>query len=168
MENIKEVKTEFVDVQVPVQIPKKQRTITYKQKIFVKEYIKNKFNGTKAALKVYDTKSNKIAQALASENLLKPVIQKELEDALKDAGLSDDIVADHLNKAMTAGLGQQARNSDSLRAIDMYWRLRNKYPTTTKRIEKLNISLQLHGKTDQEVDEMLSERTKLVEQLKSE
>lgn len=52
--------------------------MTTKQKIFVKEYIDNGGNGTKAAIKAYNPKTNQTARAIASENLTKPNIQSAL------------------------------------------------------------------------------------------
>jgi len=60
--------------------------LTKKQKIFVKEYVKSE-NGTQSALKAYDTKSENVAGALASENLRKPkivAVLKSLAERIPD------------------------------------------------------------------------------------
>ena len=49
--------------------------LTPKQKIFVEEYVKNKGNGTQAALKAYDTDDYNTAHAIAVDNLQKPTIR---------------------------------------------------------------------------------------------
>lgn len=59
------------------------RQLTKKQRKFVKEYAKSG-NGTKSALKAYDTTDYATAQAIASENLLKPLVVKSLNEALSD------------------------------------------------------------------------------------
>ena len=51
---------------------------TPKQKKFVKEYI-DTGNGTKSALKAYDTKNINAAAVIASENLRKPKVIEYLE-----------------------------------------------------------------------------------------
>ncbi len=51
--------------------------LTGKQEVFVKEYCSNGFNATKAAISAGYSK--KTAQGQGSENLLKPMIQKEIE-----------------------------------------------------------------------------------------
>jgi phage terminase small subunit len=48
--------------------------LTPKQKVFVEEYVKTK-NGTKAALKAYDTTDEVTAAAISYENLRKPQIR---------------------------------------------------------------------------------------------
>lgn len=57
--------------------------LTKKQKGFVKDYIELG-NGTKAALKNYDTKDPRVAQTIASENLSKPIIVKSIQEALPE------------------------------------------------------------------------------------
>lgn len=59
------------------------RTLTKKQKGFVKDFIKTG-NGTQAALQNYDTKNRRVAQTIASENLSKPIIVKTLQEQLPD------------------------------------------------------------------------------------
>lgn len=63
------------------------RVLTKKQKGFVDDYVKTG-NGTKSALKVYDTKDISVASSIASENLKKPEIQNAILDALPDDLLS--------------------------------------------------------------------------------
>lgn len=57
--------------------------LTKKQKIFVDEYIATG-NGTQSALKAYDTDAPTVANAIAVENLQKPLIQNALIDLLDD------------------------------------------------------------------------------------
>ena len=61
----------------------KNKTVTYKQKRFIQEYIKTNGNGKQSALRVYDTTKENIARSIASENLSKPNVKEELERALK-------------------------------------------------------------------------------------
>jgi phage terminase small subunit len=53
--------------------------MTTKQKIFVKEYVETKGNGTKAALIAYDTKDYQTAATISNENLKKPEIISALQ-----------------------------------------------------------------------------------------
>lgn len=62
----------------------KQRRLTLKQKMFVDEYIKTK-NATKAALKIYDTKSKTMAAVIGSENIRKHNVAQRIEQVLRDA-----------------------------------------------------------------------------------
>ena len=70
-----------------------RKTGTLKQRMFVKEYVKNKGNGTKAALKVYDTKDYETGAAIAVENLNKPLIKTLMQEALESVGLTKDKIA---------------------------------------------------------------------------
>jgi len=52
--------------------------------MFVDEYIKTK-NATKAALKIYDTKSKTMAAVIGSENIRKHNVAQRIEQVLRDA-----------------------------------------------------------------------------------
>lgn len=51
-------------------VKKKEYKLTFKQKVFLKEYFKTG-NGTRSAMKAYDTDDPNIASAMASQNLSK-------------------------------------------------------------------------------------------------
>jgi phage terminase small subunit len=77
--------------------------LTKKQKIFAKEYLQTG-NGTKSALKAYNTNNNKTASVIATENLEKPSIIKYLESKAKDA--SERIVElSNQDENLTVALG---------------------------------------------------------------
>lgn len=59
------------------------RTLTRKQKGFVKDFIKTG-NGTLAAKNNYDVANDLTARVIASENLTKPNIVKSIQEALPD------------------------------------------------------------------------------------
>jgi phage terminase small subunit len=65
----------------------KEKRLTHKQAIFVKEYI-NTGNGTKSAMKAYDT-SYANGTVMASDNLRKPCISRILAD-------KEDLLDSHL------------------------------------------------------------------------
>lgn len=69
--------------------------MTLKQKKFVKEYLKTG-NGTQAALQVYDTQDPHTAQAIASENLSKPVIKDQIDEALAKNGITPQLITDQI------------------------------------------------------------------------
>ena len=68
--------------------PKRTKRLTPKQDKFVQEYAKNGGNGTKAALVAYDTVDENTAHVIASENIQKPTIRRELDLAMRDVGLT--------------------------------------------------------------------------------
>src|SRR4030065_2567931 len=101
------------------------RKLTVKQRQFVKKYVANGGNGTRAAMAVYGTDDEHTAHQIAYENLRKPAVKRQIELALERAGLTDDSVSELLREATVAGLGEKATNSDSLRGIDMLLRLKD-------------------------------------------
>lgn len=74
--------------------------VTIKQKKFVKAYIANDGNGTKAALEAYNTVDEKTASVIASENLEKPNIKLAIEQAL----IKHDITIEKATKPIADGL----------------------------------------------------------------
>lgn len=58
--------------------------LTMKQKKFCEKYV-DSWNGTQAALEVYDTDNPRVAQTIASENLSKPLIKEFLEEHVQHA-----------------------------------------------------------------------------------
>lgn len=61
----------------------KKDKLSKKEEGFVKDYVKTG-NGTRSALKNYDTTSENVAGAIASENLRKPKIQKAILSIAKE------------------------------------------------------------------------------------
>lgn len=115
--------------------------MTLKQRVFVKKYIGNGGNGTQAAMEAYDAKNYNTAHVIASENLQKPTIQREIELALERAGLSDDYISELLRDATTAGLGVKATNGDSLRGLELLLKLKGAYPQQIKKTAHLRINM---------------------------
>lgn len=113
--------------------------MTLKQKLFIKKYLEKNGNGTKAALEVYDTKNPNVAHTIASENLQKPAVKREIELALERVGLNDEYIVELLKESTVAGLGVKASNADSLRGIDMMLKLKGAYPTITQKTAHLRI-----------------------------
>lgn len=66
---------------------KHRKKLSVKQKTFVKEYVTNGGNGTKAALVAYDVTDENTANVMAVENLQKPTIKEQLEKAFKKHGI---------------------------------------------------------------------------------
>jgi phage terminase small subunit len=68
--------------------------LTPKQSLFVKYYLSNGYNGTKAALKAGYSK--RCAPKIASENLLKDIIKEEIEEEKRKLGERTEITRDRL------------------------------------------------------------------------
>lgn len=137
--------------------PKKTK-LSLKQKLFVKEYLANKGNGTQAALKVYNTKNYNSAHSIASENLQKPAIQEEisknLEDLLSPAAKQKtvkeiaDIAYTDDRKVMT----------HKVKCLDLLSKIQE---LQTERIEKtvktLNINIDLSKLSSAELQKMIGD-----------
>lgn len=94
---------------------KKLRPLTLKQKKFVAEYVKNGGNVTKAALSAYPNQNYNSAHVQGHENLQKPTVQKALQQACAQAGLSINRIGYHLNRWAESNV-----HDASLRAISLW------------------------------------------------
>lgn len=57
--------------------------MTLKQRLFVKKYLEENGNGTRAALAVYDTVVPCVAAVIASQNINKPKIKRAIDLAFE-------------------------------------------------------------------------------------
>lgn len=96
---------------------KTPRKLSLKQKQFVKAYIENGGNATKAALEVYNAKNYNTAHAIASENLQKVTIKQVLGEVSESVGITNEYIFENLRKVTEAGIGIKAKNSDSLNGL---------------------------------------------------
>ncbi|QQG47319.1 MAG: terminase small subunit [Candidatus Woesebacteria bacterium] len=116
--------------------------LTIKQKLFCQHYIETLGNGTESILRAGYRINKKdghpdriLAKSLASENLTKPHILAYINSLLEKSGLNDEnVAAQHWFL-----VNQSADLSVKARAIDMYYKLRNKYAQTD------NIDIGVHA-----------------------
>ncbi|HLC20440.1 hypothetical protein A3E97_01575 [Candidatus Uhrbacteria bacterium RIFCSPHIGHO2_12_FULL_47_12] len=88
-----------------------KEALTIKQRRFVIEYIQTG-NGTEAAVSAYDCQSRNTARSMASENLLKPAIQKAISEEMST------ICQETFIKAKLHQLAESAKSEDTqLRAL---------------------------------------------------
>ena len=93
----------------------KEQKLTMKEKGFVQDLIKTK-NPAEAVRRNYDLGSqggkqhNNTAYNIASTNLSKPKIQKELKRVLKKHDLTEDYLIDKLKESIDKGVNESARN----------------------------------------------------------
>lgn len=136
------------------------KKIELKTKAWAKEYIKQNFNGTETALKF--AKKGKLmnkntANAIASENLRKPIYQKEIIREMEDIDLNDKLV----NKITKRNMRQKKSVSASNQAIDIYHKVKGTYAP----LRKETISVHLTGKElDNRIQDKLNELKTLREQ----
>lgn len=132
--------------------------LTIKQKKFVKNYVDNNGNASKAYREAGYKGTPDTAKVEGSRLLANPHVKEELVSLLEGAGLNKVNVLEKLSKAIDAGLGQGARNSDSLRGINMLIKLHDMYPAERKRIEKVDVTLDLTNKNWEELKEVLANK----------
>lgn len=79
------------------------KKLTTKQAKFVKEYVANDGNGTKAIQKAYGgNKSKNVAAVMAVENLSKPNIQQALLRAAEKMGITEEKIIEPVALALAA------------------------------------------------------------------
>ena len=98
---------------------KKPRKLTYKQREFVARYFKNKGNGTKTALEVYDTKDYLTAAQIATENINKPQVINEMELAYKASGLNKDAFGKIIGKKVL-NIDEKLTPKDHVKYCNIY------------------------------------------------
>lgn len=148
------------------------RRLTLKQKKFVKEYIASNGNATKAVIEAgYSVKNRHVAEHIGYENLRKPEIREEVETQLAKAGLTDEKLAKLLKENIEAGVGRKATASDSLRGIEMAFKLKDRFPSEKKQIQQASYRMELKGMSMAELREelrRLREKEKKLRQLRAE
>ncbi len=138
--------------------------MTIKQRKFIKRYVENRGNGTRAALEAYNVSDPNVAKVIASQNLTKPNIKRGIELALETKGLTDEYIGELLRDATVAGLGNKATNADSLRGIDMMLKLKDAYPTQKTAHLRVNYQTEYKAKLEKlSIPELKEELTKLKE-----
>ena len=136
---------------------KKPRPLTNKQRAFVGEYIKNKFNGVKAAQKAYNPKTYNSAALIATENIHKPQIRTEIEKHLNKI-LPDEKLALIHNR----NIEQDNNISASNQALDMLYKIKGAYAPEKRE----SISAHLTGADLIERERLLLEELKLLDEKK--
>lgn len=99
----------------------KEEKLSKKQADFIKFYLETG-NGTKAALKAYDTDDYMTAHSIAVENLQKPTIKSYIEAMMDEAGFDDSYL-----KNMHKKLLESENPSIVLKALDMAYKLKGSY-----------------------------------------
>ena len=136
-----------------------RKTPTLKQKKLVHEYIRTG-NKTQSGLTASDIKKPAQAYDWANKALKKPYVQTYIAKVLEDSGLSDRQLSDRLKRIVRAGSTRtslkQATPSDSLRGIEMAFKLLDRFPAERKQIEKRELRLKLEARDPKELQAMLA------------
>jgi hypothetical protein len=115
----------------------KTYTMTIKERLFCEYYLEFKGDGVDAIKEAgYDVKNNIVAAAMSYENLRKPHLMAYVNALLEEYGFNDD----HVEKQHMFLLQQHADLKTKAKAIEMYYRLRGKFP---KESPDINLHLSL-------------------------
>ena len=130
---------------------------TLKQVLFAKEYVRSKGNGTRSALKVYNTKNYESAHAIAKENLQKLPVLRQVEKELEAVGLSSNFTDTSLRKLIEAAEQNydQANATHAVAAIRLINELRDRFPAQKRLQANLNLDTDYHNKDIDELKEEL-------------
>jgi hypothetical protein len=136
-----------------------------KNKKFIKSFIDNGGNATKAVLDAYPVKSAKVATVMGHDLLEKPYIQEEISKALIRQGITIDWLNDNVRDAISDNLSNgkpsQAVGADLLKFM---YKLHNVIPAS----KSLNMSYskkEIINKSYTEIKEDLSKLQELTSKL---
>lgn len=134
------------------------KKLTSKQALFAKHYASGKSGKQAAVLAGYSEKS---AEVIASENLRKPKVLRKIEAVLDKAGLSDEALAQRLQQAIDAGLGEKAKNADSLKGIKMALELKDRFPSKKHEVtQESKFEMKLQTMTSEQLENYLEKISK--------
>lgn len=123
------------------------RTLTKKQRGFVKDYIETG-NGTLAVKRNYAQTTDQTARAIAYENLTKPHIVKSIADAIPDELLTEKHLA-LLHKTTKTTVGEETYEEIDVQAVskglDMGYKLKGSYAPTETTTKNLNIEVKIEN-----------------------
>ena len=132
---------------------------TFKQKKFVKEYLKTGVM-YKSAMKAYDTQNKEYASQIAHDTLHHPVVQKYIAEIMEDRGLTDERIADKLNRIIDAGTTESALKTttpaNAMDAIKFAAKLKDIIPAEKIEQKTARLNIDLKGKSQPELEEVLS------------
>ena len=111
---------------------------TFKQKRFAEEFVKLNGNATQAALRTYNPKNYNSANAIAVENLQKPLVQEEIRDVLNRVGLNLTSISERVRNIAYAE-PTKVTDQGVLRAAEMLYKLHGAFPASKS--ARLNINL---------------------------
>ena len=152
METILElILKEFEKVKQTVERKNEYRQLTYKESLFVDEYIACAGNATTAYCRAYQKENNVTSRKEASNKLKDKAIQNEIQLRTKPHRLSLKEEEEMIRKrlySMIDGSDPNASNSDAVRAADVLNRMSARYLNrTTDETNKENLVTDLS--TDQ-------------------
>ena|SRR3990167_11355188 len=130
------------------------KQLSLKQKKFADEYIVNGGNATKAALSSYNVKDAIVAKAQGWAALHSSQVQSYLVQKLDKMNLlKEEFLYTTLEEIITTGKTRKVTAAEALKAIDIALKLRDLYPAEKTDITTRSLTLELRGKSIQELKE---------------
>ena len=87
-----------------------------------------------------------------------------MDEVLSESGLDDTTLANELHEIIKAGIArtslEKATPSDGLRGIEMALRLKDRFPAERKKVENLEVKVQLGKKSTEELIQLLDNQLK--------
>lgn len=138
--------------------------LSLKEKEYARNYVDNGGNQTLAYKEAYGVPYDSAnASSTAVHN--RPRVQAEIERILSEEGITKSQTMSWLRESIEKGIGNDARNSDALRGIDMLLKLYNMYPGLKHTVEKKETVLNLHAKSDKELQGILEQQMEKLQKI---
>jgi hypothetical protein len=133
------------------------KKLTKKQARFIKAITDPNIASGAEAVRIagYKAKDAKGRAVLANENINKPYIQEAVQDELNKQGLSISDSVDKLHTSIDAGIGVKATNKDSLKGLEMVFKLHGLLENK-KTVENKKLTLNLKVKDMEELRQVLN------------
>jgi hypothetical protein len=97
--------------------------------LFAEEYVKHKGNGTQAALQVYNSEDPKVAQTIASQNLLLPIVQETIDQIAAKQGITHSTILEEFKDLGTREVEKVSADT-KLRSLVELAKMLRMYPST--------------------------------------
>jgi phage terminase small subunit len=135
--------------------------LTTKQELFVNEYMKD---GNATASAIRSGYSERSANNIGPDNLLKPIIRDEIDKRLKERTISNGITVDFVLNSIKDISINGKRESDRIKALELLGKCLKLF---TDKIESTNINHSLvddvRNMTDEEIEAELEMLNKIMQ-----
>ncbi len=141
------------------------KRITFKEKKFAENYVKNQGNGVRSAMESYNCGSKNMAGVIASRNLEKKRVLNEIERLMDEKKITDETMIEKLKEGMEATVVAQYQGGASDTKIPdhnirfKWWeagaKIKNLFPPTETLNKNLNLDLQLETMPKEELKDLL-------------
>jgi len=142
--------------------------LTHKQKVFARQYALTGEKTSSAKIAYPAVASDQAAYNLAAQNLRNSKVITYISNILDNSGLSVDKLAGFTGRVIKAGINRKniskATPSDSLRGIEMMYKLHDSFPAERKIVDKRTLSVNYDVKTDEELLQALNDITQQAKQ----